>query len=64
MDLANPENNKITFTLQKEEPTLFKIVIETNEVYLNLRDQAHGKVIAMSYSNQLEASLPKGSYEL
>ncbi len=32
------KDNRLTFTLQKEEDTYFKIILETTDIYMVLRD--------------------------
>ena len=58
------KDNRLTFTLQKEEDTYFKIILETTDIYMVLRDIKTQKQYARSTSNVLESILPKGSYEV
>jgi len=51
-------------TMQKEEDTYFKIILETTDIYMVLRDIKTQKQYARSTSNVLESILPKGSYEV
>ena len=56
-------DNKITFTLEKEEDTYFKIILEATDIYMTLKD-IHQRQLAKSTSNILESVLPKGPYEV
>jgi hypothetical protein len=37
--LKMDSDNKLTFTLQKEEDTYFKIILEANDIYMTLKDK-------------------------
>ncbi len=61
--LKMDKDNKITFTLQKEEETYFKIVLEATDIYMKLKDKSQ-RQYAKSTSSVLEAVLKKGAYEV